>query len=42
MFSNWAAFQQALQRTVQEAVHKIAGDNYVDDVFDPRDSVKGR
>ena len=34
---HWAAFQISLERTVSEAVKKIAGDNYVLDVFDPRE-----
>lgn len=33
---HWAAFQKTLRRTVGEAVHKIAGENYVDDVFNPK------
>ena len=35
---HWAAFQLALETTVKQAVHKIAEDHNVLDVFDPRGS----
>jgi len=37
---HWAAFQESLERVVNEVVHDIAGNKIVMDVFDPRDKIR--
>jgi len=36
---HWAAFQKTLVRTVEQALHKIAGEDAITEVLDPRDSI---
>ncbi|MCL0042937.1 hypothetical protein M1N17_00635 [Dehalococcoidia bacterium] len=39
---HWAAFQLTLERTVREELHKIAGENAILDVADPRESMTSK